>query len=162
MKTVTDITGLVFGELTVIKRVIKHPKRTHWECKCLCGNTTIVDGTKLKSGHTKSCGCYVKRFRITHGESINSLHTKEYSAWAAMIKRCNNKKDRKYVHYGGRGILVCERWLNYENFLADVGRAPSKRHSIDRYPNNDGNYEPSNIRWATYSQQNFNRRKIKK
>lgn len=159
MKLVTDISGSRFGELIVISRVIKCPKRTHWECKCDCGKSTIVDGAKLKSGHTKSCGCLVKRFRKTHGESSDYLHTKEYSAWAAMIKRCNNKNDPKYKHYGGRGIKVCERWLQYENFLADVGRAPTQRHTLDRYPNNNGNYEPSNFRWATYSEQNKNKRK---
>lgn len=158
-KRVIDIVGVVFGDLTVIKMIKKHPKRTHWECRCVCGNVSIVDGAKLKIGHTKSCGCLRKTFLKTHGESADYLHTKEYSAWAAMIKRCNNKNDPAYEDYGGRGIKVCERWLSYDNFLADAGRAPSKGHSIDRYPDNNGNYILSNFRWATASEQSRNHRR---
>lgn len=158
MKTVTDIVGLVFADLTVVKRSPTKLKRTLWECICVCGNTTIVDGTKLKSGHTKSCGCYLKRFCKTHGEA-GANRSKEYSTWAAMIKRCRNKNDKKYKHYGGRGIRVCDRWLKFENFIEDMGVRPPGRLSLDRYPNNDGNYEPENCRWATYSQQNYNKRK---
>jgi len=150
-----DLTGNNFGFLTVISRVFKSTRGTFWECKCVCGNTTIVESWKLKSSHTKSCGCYVKEFCKTHGESED--RTKEYTAWAAMIKRCNNKTDPNYKHYGLRGIKVCDRWLKYQNFLADVGRAPSKELTLDRI-NNNGNYEPDNVRWATVSQQNYNRR----
>ena len=92
-----------------------------------------------------------------------SIEPAEYRAWANMKQRCNNPKDKDYKDYGGRGIKVCDRWLhNFENFLADMGKRPSPQHSIDRYPNNDGNYEPSNCRWATQIEQAQNRRKSHK
>lgn len=75
-----------------------------------------------------------------------------------MRQRCFYKPNKKYALYGGRGITVCERWNIFENFFEDMGRKPSPRHTLDRYPNNDGNYEPGNCRWATYTEQNRNRR----
>lgn len=86
--------------------------------------------------------------------------TKEYEAWQHMIQRCGNPKHHAYKRYGGRGIKVCERWLKFENFYEDTGKAPSDKHSLDR-PNNDGNYEPENFRWATIEQQNNNKRSVK-
>lgn len=91
----------------------------------------------------------------THGEA---LKTKEYATWARMLRRCYNPKDNRYYSHGGRGIEVCDRWrYSYQNFLDDMGRAPSKNHSLDR-ENNDGNYEPSNCKWSTVEEQNNNRR----
>lgn len=86
--------------------------------------------------------------------------SKEYDAWQHMIQRCSNPKNPAYKNYGGRGIKVCERWLKFENFISDVGLAPSPAHTFDRYPNNDGNYEPGNFRWATFSEQNRNKRSV--
>lgn len=80
----------------------------------------------------------------------------EYSAWLAMMSRCSNPKNKRYPIYGGRGIKVCERWLSFINFISDMGDRPSDKHSLDRYPNKDGNYEPSNCRWATIFEQNRN------
>ena len=80
-----------------------------------------------------------------------------YSRWSGMMDRCNNPKNQKYANYGGRGIKVCERWHNFNNFLADIGAPPSLKHTLDRI-NNDGDYEPNNVRWATYTEQNFNQR----
>ncbi len=87
---------------------------------------------------------------------MNKSNLKEYNAWNAMKNRCNNPKDPSFYRYGGRGISVCDRWLTFENFLADMGNRPSKRYSLDRI-NNDGNYEPGNCRWATAKVQGANK-----
>lgn len=95
---------------------------------------------------------------IKHGFRKRGKYLKEYAAWNHMNQRCNNPKHHAYKNYGGRGIKVCERWSLFENFIEDVGFAPFPGHSLDRYPNNDGHYEPGNIRWATISQQQMNKR----
>jgi hypothetical protein len=94
---------------------------------------------------------------LIHGES--KPQTSEYMAWAGMIKRCYNPRTKKYPGYGGRGIAVCPEWReSYQTFLSDMGRKPTPKHSLDRYPNNDGNYEPGNCRWGTPEQQMQNTR----
>lgn len=94
-----------------------------------------------------------------HGDTIHREPTPEYCAWSNMIQRCTNPKHPSFREYGGAGIAVCRRWReSFAAFLADMGRRPSARHSIDRYPDNSGGYEPGNCRWATQSEQNFNRR----
>lgn len=98
---------------------------------------------------------------IKHGHRTRKNRTKEYAAWSHLMQRCYNENHPAYKNYGGRGITVCDRWHKYENFLADVGLSPSNLHSVDRFPNNDGNYEPTNFRWATIEQQNNNKRSVK-
>lgn len=160
---VTDLLGKVFGRLTVISfhevRHIRGRKKSYWLCKCICGNTvSVVRGSLLhKVEPTRSCGCLHREVtslaKSKHRESSITGNTKEYRTWAKMIARCTNQNDPKYHRYGGRGITVCERWRHsYDNFLSDLGRAPSKKHSIDRI-NVNGNYEPGNCRWATAKQQ---------
>lgn len=133
-------------------------------CRCVCGREADVRTDGLNTG--KSQGCLPCRNKnngrpIQHGDAKRSRMAPEYKSWAGAIQRCTNPNDAAYANYGGRGIKVCDRWLeSYENFLADMGRKPNSRHSIDRI-NNDGNYEPGNCRWATAYQQRHNRRDSK-
>lgn len=148
------LTGQKFGRLTVAD-LAASDRMTRWHVRCDCGSEFICRGTSLTSGHTKSCGCLSVEVSTTHGQSKSP----EFKAWQMMIQRCTNPKHPKFEHWGGRGITVCPRWLgSFESFISDMGSRPSDRHSLDRHPDNDGNYEPGNCRWATYSQQNENRR----
>lgn len=130
--------------------------------RCECGKEKVIAKSKANSRHTKSCGCLrmdIQRItgahRLTHGES--KPYTVEYTAWFSMKRRCINRKHKGWKYYGGRGISVCKRWRDsYENFLLDMGRKPTPKHSLDRI-NNDGNYGPKNCRWATPEQQSRNR-----
>lgn len=120
-------------------------------CGC-CGET--FSG---RNGKYCSRKCANSQF-YKHGETLNGKMTPEFKSWASMIHRCTNTHTPDYVYYGARGITICERWLkSYENFLADMGRRPSPKHSLDRI-DNDGNYEPGNVRWATRTQQVRNTR----
>ncbi len=153
-----DLEGLVFGRLVVLSRSgFDSQKRTKWLCLCTCGKQKIVRIDALKAGTVKSCGCLVtdknKERSTTHGQS----NTKTYHCWKMMLQRCYNPVVKAYPDYGGRGIQVCDRWLKFENFFADMGEQPEGL-TIDRFPDNDGSYEPGNCRWATPKQQNNNRR----
>lgn len=151
--------GKRFGKLTVIGYGGSDGKNSAWLCRCDCGNESIVRRPNLRSGITQSCGCNRNaNWLVTHGQARKGVNrTKVYRAWADMKTRCYNSNWKEYHYYGGRGITVCERWLNsFENFYADMGDSPEGM-SLDRI-NNDGDYEPSNCRWATSSQQAYNRR----
>jgi hypothetical protein len=128
--------------------------------KCYCGNLFVTKAHHIKSGDTKSCGCLLLKIATKHGHNRVGKRTTTYNSWAGMNKRCNSPKDNKYPIYGGRGITICNRWSEFTNFLADMGEKP-KGTSLDRIDVN-GNYEPSNCRWATPHEQRVNQRRIQK
>ncbi len=150
-----DLSGRVFGYLTVLVRDVARQRRVYWSCVCLCGAVKSVAACEIKSGKTKSCGCFdaarKKTATVKHGYN----RTPTYVSWCAMWARCTNAKLKSFNNYGGRGITVCDRWKSFQAFLDDVGERPVGK-SLDRYPNNDGNYESSNCRWATSSEQKRN------
>jgi len=152
-KVTLDLVGKKYGFLTV-ESYSHSAGKTYWNCVCICGNKGVYVGsdiTRKRNLEFRSCGCK----RGKHGFS----KTIEYRTWKRMRNRCNNKKTPVYPHYGGRGITICDRWTeSFENFLADMGMRPSPKHSLDRIDVN-GNYEPSNCRWATMPVQCSNRRK---
>lgn len=120
---------------------------------CDCGRPHKARKNNIKSGQVKSCGCFSGAGPKSHGQACHPL----YCTWNSMNQRCSNKNDPDYKYYGGRGVKVCERWKDINNFIADLGEKPSMAHTIDRI-NNDGNYEPSNVRWATSLEQHANKR----
>jgi len=153
-----DLTGQTFSLLTVIQRE-ENSKHGHsmWKCRCVCGNETIVLGSNLVRSHTTSCGCFSLKSRSLRSTTHGMTDSKEYSVWNEMNQRCSNPKSSAYYKYGSRGIKVCERWKNFENFIADMGMRPADKPTIERV-NNNGNYEPGNCIWATRKTNTRNRR----
>jgi hypothetical protein len=158
-----DLVGQTFGRWTVVARAgnTKIGQAT-WFCCCACGAEGVACGNNLRNGATLSCGCL--RDELTterstvHGATKGGRWTPEYHSWSSMIQRCTNPKHKNYDDYMGRGITVCERWLNsFADFLADVGLRPSPKHSLGRIDNNS-NYEPSNVSWQTLAEQRNNTR----
>jgi hypothetical protein len=151
-----------FGRLTVVSRVHRpgpnaQGEQTIWSCRCDCGDSTVVTRGNLMSGCIQSCGCLKSdrtRQRMTkHG----AANTPEYKIWKGMIARCHNKNREAYARYGAKGVSVCPEWrADFAAFIADVGPRPSPSHSLDRYPDMHGNYEPGNCRWATAAEQTEN------
>ena len=142
-----DLTNQRFGKLIAVSFERKK-RRTYWTCQCDCGNTSLVYGPSLTAGLSTSCGCN----RRTHG--MTGTPTKR--SYDSMINRCYYPSQINYERYGGRGIIVCDRWRHsFENFLADMGERP-KGTTLDRIKNS-GNYEPDNCRWATRPQQDANK-----
>lgn len=163
MGAVKDLVGHVFGRLSVLSR---DPTNTKWGkarflCECECGKKKIVTGTDLSMGHTKSCGCWRTELPSITFSSHRMRQSAEYRIWMHMKTRCLNPKSRAYPRYGGRGITMCRDWIDsFEAFYRDMGVRPSSKHSIDRI-DNDGNYEPSNCRWALPSTQGANRSSVR-
>ncbi|WWT40487.1 deoxyuridine 5'-triphosphate nucleotidohydrolase [Staphylococcus phage PT94] len=156
-------SGDIINNLKIIN---EEPKNKHgkrqYKCQCLlCGSETIELATNIKTGRKTSCGCdygqKISDSMMKHGGRKN--HTSEYSSWCAMKTRCYNKNYHSYHRYGGRGIIVCDKWRDsFDNFLEDMGEKPFKNYQLDRIDNN-GNYEPSNCRWVSPKENSNNRKK---
>lgn len=157
MSALIDMTSRRIGRLMVLRRGPNVGAHAAWACRCDCGNEVNICGRDMRDGSSRSCGCLqiesTQRRATTHGHTTSRSPSPEYRVWSGMLSRCKN-----HPNYAGRGIKVCERWLNFENFLADMGPRPMvPRHTIER-ENNDGNYEPGNCCWATYAKQQRNKR----
>lgn len=169
MAHLKDITGMCFGRLTALSCVGRgHNGEALWECACSCGNTAIVYGSALRAGKTLSCGCLQRengRKQINHMRSVCATPAKThgesksrmYKIWAGMIQRCSNPNRDAFKYYGGRGIKVCKRWLDFNNFYSDMAQTYFEGASIDRIDNNK-DYASDNCRWVPKRSQFSNRR----
>lgn len=150
-----------FGRWVLVSRAPTRRERgsnhSRWLCRCDCGKTRSLTATSLKHRRTLSCGCVQAEALAARATRHGMTKTPIYRIWSGMIKRCRNETDKDYPRYGARGITVCDRWLKFENFFADIPPRLSARHTLDRRDNN-GNYEPTNVRWATPIEQQNNLR----
>jgi hypothetical protein len=155
MSKIVNLIGKRFGKLTVLRRADKSSGGSiMWRCKCDCGSTLTVQGNNLKSGHTKSCGC-IRRFSL--GYKDGHIATKLYKVWSQMKDRCNNTNNGNYQYYGGKGIVICEEWSEFNKFHSwAYSNGYKEGLTIDRVDSNK-NYCPANCRWVPQSVQVLNR-----
>ena len=156
-----DISGSAFHSLTVVEfSHVDKRRNACWVCKCECGRVVVVSGASLKSGHTKSCGCFAVAKSAETCRKRNTTHGKRYSgayaSWTGMLQRCLNPKNHKYKDYGARGIAICEKWKDFATFYSEMGERPDGT-SIERL-DVDGDYTTENCVWGTAEQQARNKR----
>ncbi len=156
-----DLTGKTFSRWTVLKYAGPDKSRMSlWLCRCSCGTELPVRSVSLRQGISRSCGCLKAEVASTFHRKHGKTGTPEYKAWTHMIERCENPNTKKYHNHGGRGIKVCKQWReSFVAFLEDMGPRPSSKHSLDRFPGMNGDYQPGNCRWATSQEQCRNMRK---
>ena len=160
MALLRNISGNKYGYLTAISFAGRIKSKYMWAFRCDCGNEVVLGSDAVKRGGTSSCGC-------KHGELISKAKTKHgftehplFSIYLGIIARCEHPQRKEYKNYGGRGIKICPEWRNdFLRFVKDVGERPSDAHELDR-ENNNGNYEPSNVRWVTHKENQQNRRGV--
>jgi hypothetical protein len=160
MRKIEVKTGDRYNRLSIVKEVEQRGNERRFNCICDCGNETIVYLGNLRRNNsaTTSCGCYNKEMTTKKNTTHGMKNTSEYNSWENMKQRCYNPNNPRYNDWGGRGIKVCDEWNNsFETFLKDMGMKPGEDYSIDRIDVN-GNYEPSNCRWADSVTQNNNKR----
>lgn len=151
-----DLTGRRFGRLVALEITGRRGRYIQWRCRCDCGREVTTRTAALTGGTTQSCGCLALEVRGRTNRTHGRGHSREYMAWLNMRQRCTNSNRTDWPHYGGRGITICPEWDSFERFYADMG-AVSAGHSLDRIDVN-GNYEPTNCRWATKTEQARNTR----
>jgi hypothetical protein len=158
MRKAEDMAGRVFGRLTAVSLAKSRTGKggARWNCVCSCGKSADVRADSLREGKTKSCGCLAVEISTARCYRHGHHNSATYSSWEHMLDRCSNPNFKHFSYYGGRGIAVCDRWRKFENFLADMGERP-ERLTLDRIDTN-GNYEPTNCKWSTRSEQQYNRR----
>lgn len=160
MPKIRDLAGQKFNNVSVISFVEMRKHRAYWLCQCSCGETFITEGHNLSQGNTKSCGC-IRHAKLVLRNSLGQPHPNavtrmsEYRSFWHAYDRCTRRKNRAYENYGGRGIKFL--YISFSQFLSDVGKKPTEKHSLDRI-NMNGNYEFGNCRWATSKEQANNRR----
>lgn len=153
-----DLTGKTFGRLTVLRRGQPDPNSVYWICRCECRSLVEVSGSNLRRGATLSCGCLNSERTTDRNTKHGMARTPEHSAWLAIKQRCYNLNHPKYEFWGGRGIRMAAAWIDdFQAFYDHIGPKPSPKHVLDRI-DNEGHYEPGNIRWTTHRIQQNNRR----
>ena len=157
MGKIINMIGQKYAKLTVLSQVgVNKSGEKMYECLCECGNIKVIRGNSIRRGLTTSCGCYRSQYISNKNKSHEQCDNPTYKSWTAMKSRCLNPNTVAYQNYGGRGIKICDEWMDFNNFLRDMGDKP-KGKTLDRIDVN-GNYEPSNCRWASVKEQNRNTR----